>query len=204
MHKKPEIHKIFMQTKNRFLNMFQIEGTNAKGGNFKYFVASREENLDDYKNSIKNPHPHAVSIYSLYGPKYDKVVLVKQFRYPVGDFVYEFPAGLIENGEDFHETAIREMKEETGLDLDILPVDEIYERGYYQSVGMTNESLAKVYGYASGTPTNEFEEAGEDIEIVLADRDEVRRILKEEKVSAVCAHQLMHFLHNKDPFAFLK
>ena len=54
-------------------------------------------------------------IYSLYGEAQDKVVLIRQYRYSIDDYVYEFPAGLVERGEDYRETAVREMKEETGL-----------------------------------------------------------------------------------------
>ena len=43
----------------------------------------------------------------------------------------------------------------------------------------------------------------EDLEVVIADRDEVRRILKEERVAIVCSYMLMHFLHDKEPFEFL-
>ena len=40
--------------------------------------------------------------------------------------------------------------------------------------------------------------------MVLADRQEVRRILREEKVAIMCAYMLMHFLdETKDPFEFL-
>jgi len=39
--------------------------------------------------------------------------------------------------------------------------------------------------------------------VVLADRSEVRRILKEEQVAIICAYQLMHFLSDEEPFRFL-
>lgn len=42
-------------------------------------------------------------------------VLVRQFRPPAGCDVLEFPAGLIDPGEDPAETAVRELWEETGL-----------------------------------------------------------------------------------------
>ena len=41
-------------------------------------------------------------------------------------------------------------------------------------------------------------------DIVIADRAEVRRILREERVAENAALQLMHFLHDADPFGFLK
>ena len=44
----------------------------------------------------------------------DKLIVIRQFRPPTGRLVYEFPAGLINPGEDPVETAIRELKEETG------------------------------------------------------------------------------------------
>ena len=43
-----------------------------------------------------------------------KLIIIRQFRPPAGRLVYEFPAGLINPDEDPVETAIRELKEETG------------------------------------------------------------------------------------------
>jgi 8-oxo-dGTP pyrophosphatase MutT (NUDIX family) len=47
----------------------------------------------------------------------DKIILVKQFRYPINMYnMYsiEFPAGLIDDGETPESTAVRELLEETG------------------------------------------------------------------------------------------
>lgn len=43
-----------------------------------------------------------------------EVILVKQFRPPVGKYVVEFPAGLRDREETLMETARRELLEETG------------------------------------------------------------------------------------------
>ena len=39
---------------------------------------------------------------------------------------------------------------------------------------------------------------------MLADKEEVRRILREEKAAIMCAYMLMHFLNDEEPFVFLK
>lgn len=45
---------------------------------------------------------------------YDCIVLVKQFRPAVKSYTIEFPAGLIDQGENATDSALRELKEETG------------------------------------------------------------------------------------------
>ena len=85
-----------------------------------------------------------------------------------------------------------------------LKVSEEYEKPFFTTVGMTDESCAAVYGYASGEISADALEDSEEIEVVLADREEVKRILKEENVAIMCAYMLMHFLKDEEPFAFLK
>jgi len=43
-----------------------------------------------------------------------RLVLERQFRYPVGRVIIEFPAGKIDHGEDSLLCAKRELREETG------------------------------------------------------------------------------------------
>ena len=100
--------------------------------------------------------------------------------------------------------AVREMKEETGLEFTPITVNEAYEKPAFTTVGMTDESCAIVFGTSAGEITKEFQEDTEEIEVVLADREEVKRILKEEKVAIMCFYMLMHFIHDKEPFEFLK
>ena len=44
-----------------------------------------------------------------------KILLVKQFRYPFGEEIYELPAGKLNDGETPEQTAIRELEEECGI-----------------------------------------------------------------------------------------
>ena len=199
-----EIHHVEKLTDNRFVNLYHVDATSVHNTPVSYYVASRAKSVEELKLKTGKNTPDGVIIYSIYGEKRDKVVLIRQYRYALGGYIYEFPAGLVEAGEDFHQAAIREMKEETGLDLEPLQVYEAYEKPYFTTIGMTDESCATVYGYASGEISKDAQEASEEIEIVLADREKVRRILKEERVAIMCAYMLMHFLEDEEPFGFLK
>ncbi len=201
------VKSIRQLTDNTHLNFFELEAENRKGKPFPYYVASRAADVSELKMCQaqgKKDRPDGVVVFSLYGEKKDRVVLVRQYRYPIGGYIYEFPAGLVEAGEDFHEAGIREMREETGLAFTPLHTDEMYEKPFYTTVGMTDECCSMIYGYAEGVVSSRGLEETEELEVVLADRSEVRRILKEERVALMCAYMLMQFLHsNEDPFSFL-
>ena len=166
-------------------------------------MASRRKTVDQLKAVTHDNHPDGVILYGVHGENRDKVVLIRQFRYPLNGYVYEFPAGLVEPGEDMMDAGIREMFEETGLNF--APVDGgAYSRPFFTTIGMTDESCGTVYGYCSGEPSVSNQEGTEDIQVVLADREECRRILKEENVAIMCAYMLMHFIATEgDPLAFL-
>ena len=197
------IRKVTKQTNNRFLNMYELEVAHRDGKISPYFLASRMEDPAKIKAVTKDNNPNGVIMYGIYGKSKDKVVLVRQYRYPIGGYIYEFPAGLVEPGEDLTAAGVREMFEETGLTF--TPVDAgCYMKPFFTTVGMTDESCGTVFGYCSGQPTNTNQESSEDIQVVIADRDECRRILKEENVAIMCAYMLMHFIASEgDPLHFL-
>ena len=199
-----QIHDIEKLTDSKFVNLYHINATSVHNTPVSYFVASRAKSIEQMKIKTRENTPDGVIIYSLYGEKRDKVVLVRQYRYTIGDYIYEFPAGLVEPDEEFHEGAVREMHEETGLKFKPLKLNPAFEKPYFTTIGMTDESCATVYGYAEGEISKDAQEDSEEIEVVLADREEVKRILKEENVAIMCAYQLMHFLQDDEPFAFLK
>ena len=186
-----------------WLNYYEFEAVHRDGQSAPYYVASRAKKIEDLKAVHHENRADGVILYGVYGENKDKVVLVRQYRYPLGGWCYEFPAGLVEKGEDMFDAGIREMYEETGLTF--RPKEGgAYSRPFFTTIGMTDESCGTVYGYCSGEPNTLNQEASEDIQVILADREECRRILKEENVAIMCAYMLMHFIATEgDPLAFL-
>ena len=194
------IGKIEKKAGSKFLSFYEMEAVHRDGSSSPYYMASRNDDGASLTAVTHTGRPNGVTIYSLLE---DKVVLVRQYRYPLGGYVYEFPAGLVEPGEDIADAAVREMYEETGLVF--TPIPSPFSRPYFSSVGMTDESCCLVFGRCQGTPTSIHQERSEDIQVVLADRAECRRILAQEQVAIQCAYMLMHFVSSQDnPFAFLE
>ena len=72
--------------------------------------------------------------------KEGKILLVRQFRYPYGEELWEIPAGTLNVGEDPKQTAIRELEEEGGIKAErVVKIFEIYPTPAY-----TNE-IIRIY-----------------------------------------------------------
>lgn len=198
------INGVSKETDNPFLNLYALDATTRSGDTIQYYVASRAKGAQDLRAISHRSNPDGVILYGVWGENRDKLVLIRQYRYPLGGYVYEFPAGLVEPGEDVTQAGIREMWEETGLTF--TPVEsKAGSRPFFTSIGMTDESCAMCFGYCTGQPTNVHQEDTEDIQVVLADRDTCRRILREEPVAIMAAYMMMHFIAQpEDPLDFLK
>jgi ADP-ribose pyrophosphatase len=134
----------------------------------------------------------AVIIAALHSDS-NKLVLVKQFRVPVNDYIYELPAGLIDDGETVFKAVERELMEETGLKLTY--IDKTKKTSpIYISAGMTDESIALVYCLCEGKPSTEYLEDDEDLEIVLVSQDEAKDLLNKDVKFDIKAYlALQHF-----------
>ena len=125
-------------TDNRFLNMYDVEFEDRTGNRRMYYLASRAPEIKDLKMRTHQNHPDGVIIYCVYGKAKDRLVLVRQYRVSIDDYIYEFPAGLVDEGETYAQAGARELKEETGLDFQPLQVEEMYHKPFYTTIGITD------------------------------------------------------------------
>ncbi len=84
---------------------------------------------------------NAVVIVPVISP--GKFVLLYQYRYTVGKYIWEFPAGRAEEGEDYVVAAKRELAEECGYDSDNL--QKVLT--YYPSPGVITEKMHLYFAF---------------------------------------------------------
>jgi ADP-ribose pyrophosphatase len=90
-----------------------VESVTVHEGKFLTLKCDTVE-LPDGKHATREyvEHPGAVMILPMYDD--GRVLLERQFRYPIGKVLLEFPAGKLDPDEDELACAKRELQEETG------------------------------------------------------------------------------------------
>lgn len=202
MQKIKEVQKL---TENPFLNLYHIDALDAKGRPFHYYFASRNR-VEDLKLKTKLLDAEGIVVFALTKESSPRLVLIREYRYPLDEFVYALPAGLTDPGESSAMAAVREMKEETGLNFEeYTGGDTCFRRPFFMGPGFTDETSSAVFGYVQDITGSQQCEPTEQIQLFLADKKQVRRILSEEKVSLRCAYLMMQYLQMdaKEPYRFL-
>ena len=136
--------------------------------------------------------PDAVVIVAiLASPEGNRLALTKEFRVPIDDGEYGFPAGLIDENETIESTVRRELKEETGLEVATI---HHVSPPVYSSAGLTDESCCMVLVTAAGTASTHLNEQHEQIEVLLYDVDDIRALLNSKNKIAAKAWGLLYHL----------
>ena len=165
--KLKEVKKIH---EGKFLSYYIADYINDEGHIKSYEFISRDKNVT--KENFGKNKPAGVGLVPFNLDK-SKVLLQAEFRLATNRFVYNFPAGLIDEGETALEAAKRELKEETGVEL-ITPVAVLSPS--YASQGTSDELMQIVICLCDG----EIKDScfvDEEIHAKWYTKDEIRQLL---------------------------
>lgn len=161
-----------------YISRYNLTYETADGGKKVYEMISRDSNMKTRGDLVSHPVDAVVLIME--DESGEHILLNKEFRMATGRYVYNFPAGLIDPGETPDESARRELKEETGLE--ILGIYDVIGESY-SAVGFSNEKNVCIVGKAGG----EFKPSTSVVEEIQAGwytKEEVRALLKREPFAA--------------------
>ncbi len=120
-------------------------------------------------------HPGAVAIVPVI--KKDKVILIKQFRYAAGDFLWELPAGTLEKNETPYQCAKRELEEETGYRTE--KIEKMIQ--FYPTPGVSTE-IIYIYKASNLTKTKQSLEDDEFLKIKVFSLKSAIDMIKNGKI----------------------
>ena len=166
------------KSEGKFITRYDIQYETEDGQPKTYEMISRNKDIKTYEELHGNK-PDAV-VLIMTSEDGERTLINKEFRMACGYWVYNFPAGLIDPGEDAETAAARELREETGLEL-VSIEDKIGLS--YSAVGFSNEMNVCVVGTCKGDiqmSDSQFEE----IEAAWYTKSEVRELLKTVRFAA--------------------
>ena len=145
----------------KFITRYDVDYVTSEGNPKTYEMISRNRNIQTL-DELQNRKPDSV-IMILTDVNGERILVSREYRMAMAQWIYNFPAGLIDPGEDPEESAKRELWEETGLEL--LRVDDILDNSY-SAIGFSNERNICVFGVADG----EFRKSTSDAEEIVPER----------------------------------
>jgi len=106
-----------------------------------------------------------------------EIILTRQYRHPIGQVIYDLPAGRLEPGEDPLAGARREFEEETGF----YP-RQIEQLGYYNQFPGTLRAATNLFFAHDLQATHQHLDPGEFLDVVLKPVSEVKEMILSGKI----------------------
>jgi len=150
----------------RHLNLYSVAYQDRTDKPRSWVMASRTDPPRCVSGDLDAPDAVVIAAFH---PKHGKLVVIKEFRVPLGGYQYGFPAGLIDAGETLQTACSRELYEETGLTVARLIK---ISPPLYSSSGMTDEAVSMVYVQCTGEISNAGNSSSEDIHPFLVSPEE--------------------------------
>ncbi|MCR5367208.1 NUDIX hydrolase [Eubacterium sp.] len=173
-----EFKGIVKKDQGRFITRYDLTYKTEDGFDKVYEMISRDNDIKSFEELHDRPADAVVLI--MHSEDGERILINKEFRLAPGEWVFNFPAGLIDPGEDYKMAAERELREETGLQL--VEIEDVIAESY-SAVGFSNEKNICVVGCCRGEITGS-DSSLEEIEAGWYTRNEVRELLKTEKFAA--------------------
>ena len=162
----------------RFITRYDVDYVTAEGNPKTYEMISRDGNIQTLED-LQNKTPNAV-VMILTDESGERILVNREYRMAMAQWIYNFPAGLIDPGESAEESAKRELWEETGLRL--MRIDDVLDNSD-SAVGFSNERNVCVFGVAEG----EFHKSTSDAEEITPGwytKEEIKQLLRTEPFAA--------------------
>ena len=162
----------------KFITRYDVDYMTAEGHAKTYEIISRNKNIQTLEQ-LQNKQADSV-VMILTDENGERILVSREYRMAMAQWIYNFPAGLIDPGETPEESARRELWEETGLRL--VRIDDVLDNSY-SAVGFANERNICVFGAASG----EFRKSTSDMEEIAPGwytKAEMRNLLRTEAFAA--------------------
>lgn len=105
----------------------------------KFSYEDEEKKLRQWEGLQRKDQTSAVIIVAKLKPS-GRYIIIRQFRPPTDSYILEFPAGLVDPGEDIESTAKRELLEETGFSGKIKKISP----SLFSSPGILSETVSFV------------------------------------------------------------
>jgi len=162
----------------KFITRYDVDYVTAEGHGKTYEIISRNRDITTLE-ALQNKKADSV-IMILTDKDGERILVNREYRMAMAQWIYNFPAGLIDPGETPEESARRELWEETGLKL--TRIDDILDNSY-SAVGFSNERNLCVFGTAAGT----FRESPSDVAEIVPGwytKAQMRNLLRTEAFAA--------------------